>query len=205
MANKKPNIFIRIICFIFFVILLPFFLVYWIIRAIVKHAKYKKWKKEGETGRKLILASDITSIDLMEGYEFEEYLKCLFFYDDYAVEVTQKSRDYGADLILVRGQEKIVVQAKRYNKTVGSKCVAEVVGAMKHYNATEGWVVTNSNFSSQAETLAKENQVRLIDREELMELSRKVCEKLRIDNNTGEIAYSSAYNGTSTNSVSYRI
>lgn len=205
MAKKKPNIFIRILCFILFVVLLPVFLIGFIVKAIIKRCKYKKWKREGETGRKLILANDITSIDLMEGYEFEEYLKCLFFYDDYAVEVTQKSRDYGADLILVRGQEKIVVQAKRYNNTVGSKCVAEIVGAMKHYNATEGWVVTNAHFSSQAETLARENQVRLIDREELMELARTVCEKLRINNNTGEVAYESAYNNTSANNNSFRI
>ncbi len=205
MAKGKPNIFVRLICFIVFLVLLPIFLVYFLIRAIVKHVKYKKWKKEGETGRKLILSNDITSIDLMEGYEFEEYLKSLFFYNDYAVEVTPKSRDYGADLILIRGQEKIVVQAKRYNKTVGSKCVAEIVGAMKHYNATEGWVVSNSHFSSQAETLAKENQVRLIDREELMELSRNVCEKLRISNNTGEVAYMSAYNGGGADGNSYRI
>lgn len=205
MANKKPNFFVRIICFVLFVVLLPVFLIYLIIRAIYKHAKFKKWKKQGETGRKLILSSDITTIDLMEGYEFEEYLKSLFFYDDWAVEVTKKSRDYGADLILVRGQDKIVVQAKRYNKTVGSKCVAEIVGAMKHYNATEGWVVTNSHFSSQAETLAKDNQVRLIDREELMGKSRQVCEKLRINNNTGEVAYMSAYNGGSVEGNSFRI
>jgi len=153
-----------------------------IIRAIIKHSKYQKWKREGETGRKLILSSDITSIDIMEGYEFEEYLKCLFFYMGYAVEVTKKSRDYGADLVLVRDQIKIVVQAKRYNKAVGSKSVSEVVGAMKHYMANEAWVVTNDHFTLAAETLARENSVRLIDREELMEMSREVCEKLRVDN-----------------------
>ena len=184
---RKPNIAKRIICFILFVILLPVFLIYKLIEAIVKHNKYKRWKREGETGRKLILSSDITSIDIMEGYEFEEYLKCLFFYLGYAVEVTQKSRDYGADLILVKDGVKTVVQAKRYNKAVGSKSVSEVVGAKAHYLAEEAFVVTNSTFTDQAETLAKENGVRLIDRTELMELSREVCEKLRVTNETGRI------------------
>ena len=192
--KKKPNIVVRILCFILFIVLLPVLLVAALIKAIIKRRKYKKWLKEGETGRRLILSSDITRIDLMEGYEFEEYLKCLFFYDDYNAELTPKSRDYGADLILTKGDETIVVQAKRYNKTVGSKCVSEVVGAKRHYNATEAWVVTNSYFSDQAETLAKDNDVRLIDREELIEIAGQVCDKLKIDNSSGQISYED-YNG----------
>ena len=173
--------------------MLPVFLVVFVIKKIIKHHKYKVWKRKGETGRKLILSTDITAIDLMEGYEFEEYLKCLFFYQDYEVQLTPKSRDYGADLILTKGEEIIVVQAKRYNKTVGSKCVAEIVGAKSHYGATDAYVITNSYFSAQAETLAKENGVRLIDRDELIEMSKEVCEKLSINNQPGEIAYNSAY------------
>lgn len=200
---KKKHVIKRIFFLFLFILLSPILLISWIVRSIIKHKKYKKWKQEGETGRKLLLRSDITSIDIMEGYEFEEYLKCLFFYLGYAVEVTKKSRDYGADLILVKDKEKIVVQAKRYNKTVGSKCVSEAVGATKHYFANEAWVVTNSHFTDQAETLARENGVRLIDREELMELSRDVCEKLRIDNQPGSVGYNEAY-GTN-NENPYRI
>jgi len=202
--SKKPNIFVRILCFLLFVILLPVFLVALIIKAIIKHQKYKKWKKEGETGRRLILSSDITRIDLMEGYEFEEYLKCLFFYDDYNAELTKKSRDYGADLILYKDGQTIVVQAKRYNKTVGSKCVSEIVGAKRHYNATEAWVVTNSYFSDQAETLAKENEVRLIDRDELIEIANNVCEKLKIDNSSGQIAFND-YSASTFNEEGFKI
>lgn len=205
MARKKPNFIIRILCLILFVALLPVFLIWLIIRAIAKRVKFNRWKREGETGRRLLLSNDITSIDLMEGYEFEEYLKSLFFYGEYSVEVTQKSRDYGADLILVRGQDKIVVQAKRYNKTVGSKCVAEIVGAIKHYMATEGWVVTNSHFSEQAETLARENHVRLIDREELMEISKEVCDQLRINNEMGDVASNLTYNGGGATGDNFRI
>ena len=192
---KKRNFFKRVLFFLLFIILLPFLLISGLVKFIIKMHKYKKWQKEGETGRKLLLSSDITSIDIMEGYEFEEYLKSLFFYLGYAVEVTPKSRDYGADLILVKDSQKIIVQAKRYNKTVGSKAVSEAAGALKHYLANEAWVVTNGHFSDQAETLAKENNIRLIDREELMELSRDVCEKLRIDNQTGDVGFSQAYGG----------
>ena len=202
--KKKPNIIVRILCFILFVLLLPVLLVAALIKAIIKHKKYKRWLKEGETGRRLILSSDITRIDLMEGYEFEEYLKCLFFYSDYNAEITKKSRDYGADLILTKGEETIVVQAKRYNKTVGSKCVSEIVGAKRHYNATDAWVITNSHFSMQAETLAKENEVRLIDRDELIEIANDVCEKLKIDNSSGQISFDN-YSGSTYSESSFKI
>ena len=202
--SKKPNIFVRILYFILFIVLLPVLLIAFIVKAIVKHKKYKKWKKEGETGRRLILSSDITRIDLMEGYEFEEYLKCLFFYDEYNAELTPKSRDYGADLILTKWDEIIVVQAKRYNKTVGSKCVSEIVGAKRHYHATDAWVITNSYFSDQAETLAKENEVRLIDRDELIEIANSVCEKLKIDNSSGQIAFED-YSGNTYSEPSFKI
>ena len=200
---KKKHFLKRLLFFILFIILLPVLIVSGVVRFFVKKRKYKKWLKEGDTGRKLLLTSDITSIDIMEGYEFEEYLKSMFFYLGYAVEVTKKSRDYGADLVLVKDGAKIIVQAKRYNKTVGSKAVSEAVGALKHYLASEAWVVTNGHFSEQAETLAKENGIRLIDREELMELSREVCEKLKIDNMPGEVGYNQAYSGQIDNP--YRI
>lgn len=176
----------RIISIILFIVLLPLILLYLLVRAITKRARYNLWKKEEINGKMLILSSDITKIDIMEGYEFENYLKTLFFYAGFDVEVTQKSRDYGADLILKRGSDTVVVQAKRYNKAVGIKAVQEILASAPHYMATEAWVITNSYFTDQAELLAKENRVRLIDREELIEMSKEICRKLSIDNSASE-------------------
>ncbi|MCH6186323.1 MULTISPECIES: restriction endonuclease [Paenibacillus] len=44
--------------------------------------------------------------------------------------------------------------------------VQEVRSARAHYRANGAWVVTNSNFTSQAYELAKSNSVRLISRNE---------------------------------------
>lgn len=172
---------------LFIIVFLPVILLVLIIRAIVKKHKYKKWEREGKRGKLLLLSADISQIDIMEGYEFEEYLKALFFYLGYNVEATNKAKDYGADLIISSGNEKIVVQAKRYNKTVGIRSVQEVLGAKKHYNANDCIVVTNSTFSYEAETLAKENVVRLIDREELIELYKEVKEKLKLSTKESEL------------------
>jgi len=60
-------------------------------------------------------ASDITEIDGMDGIDFEHYLAVHFRKKGYNVTVTPPEHDYGVDLILKKGREKIAVQAKRYN------------------------------------------------------------------------------------------
>lgn len=115
--------------------------------------------------------SDINEIDRMNGHQFEAYLGALFEKLGYQTEVTQASNDFGADLILYSQNRKIVVQAKRYTATVGVSSVQEIAGARNYYNAQEAWVVTNSSFSKPAYKLANANDVLLLDRRELIELS----------------------------------
>ena len=117
--------------------------------------------------------SNIIEIDRMQGYEFEVFLKTLFIKLGYSAEVTKKSGDFGADLILDKNETKIVVQSKRYDNHVGVKAVQEIYSSMSYYCANEAWVVTNNYFTRQAKELANNNGVRLIDREELVKLIAK--------------------------------
>jgi len=114
--------------------------------------------------------SGIAEIDKMEGRQFEKYLGHLFRMQGYTAEVTQASGDYGADLVITKGGRKIVVQAKRYKNNVGLKAVQEIFTAMNHYKAAEAWVVTNSDYTEQAYTLARSNGVKLINRNQLIEM-----------------------------------
>lgn len=122
--------------------------------------------------------SGIIQIDKMDGVQFEQYLGHLFRSHGYKAEVTQAAGDFGADLVLSKDGRRIVVQAKRYSKNVGLKAVQEVQGARAHYKASEAWVVTNSNFTQQAFQLAKSNGVRLIGRDELVEMLLQMKEKM---------------------------
>jgi len=115
--------------------------------------------------------SGISAVDQMTGRQFEEYVGTLFASQGYNLKYTPTTGDYGADLILKKGQETIVVQAKRYKQTVGVKAVQEVIPAIKMYNATAAWVVTNSTYTKQSLMLAKRNDVRMIDRDELIQMS----------------------------------
>lgn len=179
--SKKDPFLLRIFKLILLIILLPFIVIYYSVKVVVKAIKKRRWEQNGKRGVILLLSSTIDDIDIMEGYEFENYLKTLFFYAGFGAETTKKAKDYGADIILTdENGSKIVVQAKRYNKKVGVKSVQEIMGAMSHYKANEGMVVTNSTFSFEAETLAKDNNIRLVDRKELIEMYKRVQQNLAI-------------------------
>ncbi len=109
----------------------------------------------------------INDVDKLNGYEFENLLKVLLEKKGYNVENTPLSGDQGADLVISRFGEKIVVQAKCYNGSVGNKAVQEVVASIAYYGANKGMVITNSDFTSSAYDLAKINNIKLIDREQL--------------------------------------
>ncbi|MBM6602313.1 restriction endonuclease [Priestia megaterium] len=125
--------------------------------------------------QKALLKADMPYIDKMDGRQFEIYLQILFRHLGYHPEVTKQSGDFGADLVMKR-DEKIVVQAKRYGykNRVSLSAVQEVYGAKAYYQANQAWVVTNSYFTKQAKELAAACDVKLVDREDLQELIRAI-------------------------------
>ena len=129
---------------------------------------YKIWRKTRHSAK--LRKAGMKEIDQMTGEEFEQFLGELFKRRGFKITYTSTSGDYGADLILRDGDEKIAVQAKRYSGNVGVKAVQEIIGAVKMYDANEAWVVTNSYFTKQAIKLAEINDVYLIDRDELIDM-----------------------------------
>lgn len=77
------------------------------------------------------------------------------------------SNDYGADLIIGKGFEEIVIQAKNYSGNVGNKAIQEVVSAKVYYKCDKAMVITNSYYTQNAIKTAQESGVILIDRDEL--------------------------------------
>ena len=140
---------------IFLTILLASFLVYKMKRARI---------------RKRYMNSGIYQVDKMSGEEFERYLKCHFEKLGYRVELTPKSHDYGADLIMRKDGERIVIQAKRYKESVGIKAVQEILGALQYYKADKGYVVTNSkSFTKSAIDLARNTSIVLWSRKDIID------------------------------------
>ena len=106
----------------------------------------------------------------LDGHEFERYLAELFRLQGYTVVQLPESRDKGGDLILSKGETKIVVQAKKYSGKVPNKAVQEVVAARGHYQTDKAMVVTTSSFTRDAVELALSNGVELWDGKKLGEI-----------------------------------
>ena len=77
------------------------------------------------------------------------------------IEPTPVTGDQGADVILLLGGVKIVIQAKKYTGVVGNAAVQEVFAAMQFYDADYAMVVTNSRYTAAAQTLATKIGVEL--------------------------------------------
>lgn len=120
---------------------------------------------------------DIGDFERLSGYEFEGYLKGLFNLLGYTVVQTPLSGDQGADLIISKNGEKIVVQAKKYNGNVSNKAIQEIVAAKNHYKADKTIVVTNSSFTKSAIDLALSNKVELWDGFKLKDIIKNLKNK----------------------------
>lgn len=110
---------------------------------------------------------DIFTIDQMHPFQFERYIAELYEKRGYVAETTKLTGDQGADILVQKFGERTVIQVKLYSQTVGNKAVQEVCGAIRHYNAHKGVVITNSYFSRSAQELAVSNSITLIDRDQL--------------------------------------
>lgn len=109
-------------------------------------------------------------VDRMDGIEFEQFLEGLFRRLGYQVTRTRAVGDQGADLVLSGKGERIVVQAKRWNKKVGNKAVQEVVASLPMYKCDRAMVVSNQDFTQAALELAEANRVELWGRRKLADV-----------------------------------
>ena len=116
----------------------------------------------------------LDAIDQMTGREFEKFLAKLFKQLGYQVKRTPATADYGADLVIKKGDIKAVVQAKRKQGSVGIKTVQEVTGAIGYYQANLGIVITNSKFTEPAKELAAKTDIMLFDRDDFKKLLKKL-------------------------------
>lgn len=100
---------------------------------------------------------------------YQAYLNKL----DFNTKITNKSKDQGADLILLKDEIKTVVQAKRYKGSVGNKTIQEVVASKDYYDADNTMIITSGYYTKSAIDLANKNNVKVIDRNELIKLLNK--------------------------------
>ena len=125
----------------------------------------------------------------MDWEDFEHLIRELFEKEFNSrggeVKVTQSSRDEGVDAIAFDPDPisggKIVIQAKRYTRTVGVAAVRDLYGTVMNEGATKGILVTTSDFGPDAHKFAASKPLSLLNGANLLHLLRKHSYDARID------------------------
>jgi hypothetical protein len=113
-----------------------------------------------------------TNTSEMTGREFETYVSRVLSHNGFVeIRGTPVTGDQGADLIAKKDGKTIIVQAKRYEGPVSNAAVQEVTSAVMFYRGDEGYVITNSTFTTSARQLAQRTGIKLIDGRELSRLA----------------------------------
>lgn len=109
----------------------------------------------------------------MSGEEFEEYVYEILKRIGYKhIRLTQKSGDYGVDILATYKGVHYAFQCKYYSKPVGVSAVQQAYSGCEYYDYDEAVVVTNQTFTRQAHALAMRNGVILWDGEKLNQMRR---------------------------------
>lgn len=90
-----------------------------------------------------------------EPFEFERLVAKLFERKGYKTTVTQERGDFGVDVIAEAGSDKIAIQVKHWQASVGGPDVHKTVGSMITFGANRAMVVTSSDFTNQAYEIQK--------------------------------------------------
>lgn len=96
----------------------------------------------------------------MTSREFEEFIAQIFSIHGFSVELTQRTRDGGKDIIAIRSdlglRAKYIVECKRYapNRPVGVELVRNLYGVQQQEGANKSVLATTSRFTAEAQAFA---------------------------------------------------
>jgi len=110
------------------------------------------------------LDQKVSQLYEMSPREFEEYVAELFRLLGYErVTLTPTSNDQGIDILAEHRGTAIAIQCKKYKGKVGSPAMQTFLGAMRNAGVQKGLFVTTGVFSLEAERMANEHPIELID------------------------------------------
>jgi len=103
--------------------------------------------------------------------QFEELIARLFQKMGFSVSLTSLTGDYGADIIAKKGNDKIIIEVKKYaqGNNISNKSIRQLLGAMPKFNANKAIFVTSSDFTLSAEVQAKNSPIELWNYDKLKE------------------------------------
>jgi hypothetical protein len=118
-------------------------------------------------------------IQQMDAIEFEHFVADIWSERGWKTRVTKESEDRGIDVVATKDtpvSEKHLIQAKRYgaDNTVGSPDIQQYASLRQQEQDVDAVVVVTSNqFTEQAERVARDLNVKLVDGDDLYEIVEK--------------------------------
>lgn len=101
------------------------------------------------------------------------------------VKVTQSSSDGGVDAVAFDPDPitggKIVIQAKRYTRTVGVSAVRDLYGTLMNEGASRGILVTTADYGPDAYSFANGKPITLMNGANLLHMMQRHGQKAKID------------------------
>ena len=134
--------------------------------------KILKWYRQKKYGKWIYnIKNEIFIVDCLNGKEFESWCGSLLEKLQYTnIQLTPAIGDQGADIIATYDGLRYAIQCKHYSSNVGNKPVQEVLSARRIYECDAMMVMTNSHFTPGGKEAARANNVKLIDREGLIQM-----------------------------------
>ncbi|WLR98754.1 restriction endonuclease [Shinella sumterensis] len=130
-----------------------------------------------------------TNLAAMDWSDFEHLIRELFEREfasrDGEVKITQSSSDGGVDAVAFDPDPitggKIVIQAKRYTRTVGVSAVRDLFGTMQHEGASRGILISTADYGPDAHQFASGKPISLFSGSHLLHLLQKHGYNAKID------------------------
>lgn len=147
-------------------------LLYWIGEGLIRLYFFIKRRLLKRVGLKL--PRTIEAVDRMSGEEFEHFTAYLLRRVGYQrVRCSRLQGDQGIDVFAYKGLQKWGFQCKCWSSNIGNRAVQEAYAGLGFYGLQRGVVLTNRYFTASAKALAKELNIELWDRDELIKLMKK--------------------------------
>lgn len=99
----------------------------------------------------------------LSGRQFENELANLYIKIGYKAEVTTASDDKGVDIWLTKNGQRIPVQCKAHQKSVGPSVVRELYGSMNHFNSDKAILASLSGFTKGVFDYIVDKPIELVD------------------------------------------
>jgi len=111
----------------------------------------------------------IRDVATLQPHLFEAFVAALYTKQGFKTHLTPYSNDKGVDVVAFKDNENYLIQAKQSKDLIGNTGVQEIAAAKKYFDDKFNLdfkliLLSNNNFTSSAELLAKPNNVSLINK-----------------------------------------